>query len=37
MALLPFTDWKQSFFGGLHATGEDAAKFYTESKVVAAL
>jgi malonate-semialdehyde dehydrogenase (acetylating)/methylmalonate-semialdehyde dehydrogenase len=34
MAVFPFSGWKQSFFGDLHANGEDAAKFYTESKVV---
>ncbi len=36
MAVFPFAGWKQSFFGDLHANGEDAAKFYTESKVVVA-
>lgn len=34
MSVFPFSGWKQSFFGDLHANGEDAAKFYTESKVV---
>ncbi len=34
MAVFPFAGWKHSFFGDLHANGEDAAKFYTESKVV---
>ena len=34
MAVFPFAGWKQSFFGNLHANGEDAVKFYTESKVV---
>jgi malonate-semialdehyde dehydrogenase (acetylating)/methylmalonate-semialdehyde dehydrogenase len=34
MAVFPFAGWKQSFFGDLHANGEDAVKFYTESKVV---
>lgn len=33
MAVFPFAGWKQSFFGDLHANGEDAAKFYTESKI----
>lgn len=33
MAVFPFAGWKQSFFGDLHANGEDAAKFFTESKV----
>lgn len=36
MAVFPFAGWKQSFFGDLHANGEDAVKFYTESKVVVA-
>lgn len=34
MAVFPFAGWKQSFFGDLHANGEDGAKFWTESKVV---
>ena len=34
MAAFPFSGWKQSFYGDLHANGEDAARFYTESKVV---
>lgn len=34
MAAFPFAGWKQSFFGDLHANGEDAVKFYTESQVV---
>lgn len=34
MAAFPFAGWKQSFYGDLHANGEDAVKFYTESKVV---
>lgn len=36
MAVFPFAGWKQSFFGDLHANGEDAVKFFTESKVVVA-
>lgn len=36
MAVFPFAGWKNSFYGDLHANGEDAAKFYTESKVVVA-
>jgi len=36
MAVFPFSGWKQSFFGDLHANGEDGAKFWTESKVVVA-
>ena len=34
MAAFPFAGWKHSFFGDLHANGEDGAKFFTESKVV---
>jgi malonate-semialdehyde dehydrogenase (acetylating)/methylmalonate-semialdehyde dehydrogenase len=34
VAFFPFTGWKGSFFGDLHATGEDGVRFFTESKVV---
>ena len=34
MAYFPFTGWKRSFFGDLHATGLDAFRFYTRHKVV---
>ncbi len=34
VAWFPFTGWKQSFYGDLHATGEDAITFYTERKVI---
>jgi malonate-semialdehyde dehydrogenase (acetylating) / methylmalonate-semialdehyde dehydrogenase len=34
MAFFPFTGWKNSFFGDLHATGQDSARFYTRHKVV---
>ena len=34
MAFLPFTGWKNSFFGDLHATGLDSVRFYTRHKVV---
>ncbi|MDQ6701060.1 MAG: aldehyde dehydrogenase family protein, partial [Acidobacteriota bacterium] len=34
MAFFPFSGWKQSFFGDLHAHGADAIAFYTEQKVV---
>lgn len=34
MAFFPFTGWKDSFFGDLHAQGWDAVEFYTEKKVV---
>ena len=34
MAFFPFTGWKNSFFGDLHATGMDSVRFYTRHKVV---
>jgi malonate-semialdehyde dehydrogenase (acetylating)/methylmalonate-semialdehyde dehydrogenase len=34
MAFFPFSGWKQSFFGDLHAHGKDAVSFFTEQKVV---
>jgi malonate-semialdehyde dehydrogenase (acetylating)/methylmalonate-semialdehyde dehydrogenase len=34
MAFFPFTGWKNSFFGDLHATGRDSVRFYTRHKVV---
>jgi len=34
MAVFPFSGWKGSFFGDLHANGEDAARFYTDSRVL---
>lgn len=34
MAYFPFTGWKDSFFGDLHAQGRDAVEFYTDKKVV---
>jgi malonate-semialdehyde dehydrogenase (acetylating)/methylmalonate-semialdehyde dehydrogenase len=34
MAFFPFTGWKNSFFGDLHAHGRDAVEFYTEQKVI---
>ncbi|HEY8678325.1 MAG TPA: CoA-acylating methylmalonate-semialdehyde dehydrogenase [Candidatus Dormibacteraeota bacterium] len=34
MAFLPFTGWKNSFFGDLHATGQDSIRFYTRHKVI---
>ena len=34
MAFFPFSGWKQSFFGDIHAHGKDAVSFYTEQKVV---
>jgi hypothetical protein len=32
MAYFPFSGWKDSFFGDLHAQGRDAIDFYTEKK-----
>jgi len=34
MAFFPFSGWRQSFFGDLHAQGRHAVEFYTETKVV---
>ena len=34
MAFFPFTGWKGSFYGDLHATGKDGVEFYTDKKVV---
>jgi malonate-semialdehyde dehydrogenase (acetylating)/methylmalonate-semialdehyde dehydrogenase len=34
MAFFPFSGWRGSFFGDLHAQGRDAVNFYTEKKVV---
>ena len=34
MAYFPFSGWKGSFFGTLHAQGRDAIEFYTDKKVV---
>ena len=34
MAFFPFSGWKDSFFGDLHAQGRDAVEFYTDKKVV---
>ena len=34
MAFFPFAGWKGSFYGDLHATGRDAVRFYTETRVV---
>ncbi len=34
MAYFPFSGWKNSFFGVLHAQGRDAIQFYTQEKVV---
>ncbi len=34
MAFFPFSGWKGSFFGDLHAQGRDAIDFYTDKKIV---
>jgi malonate-semialdehyde dehydrogenase (acetylating)/methylmalonate-semialdehyde dehydrogenase len=34
IAFFPFSGWKESFFGDMHAQGRDAVEFYTEKKVV---
>jgi malonate-semialdehyde dehydrogenase (acetylating)/methylmalonate-semialdehyde dehydrogenase len=34
LAYFPFSGWKGSFFGVLHAQGRDAVEFYTGEKVV---
>jgi malonate-semialdehyde dehydrogenase (acetylating)/methylmalonate-semialdehyde dehydrogenase len=34
MAYFPFSGWKDSFFGILHAQGRDSIEFYTDKKIV---
>ena len=34
MAFFPFSGWKNSFFGTLHAQGNHAVEFFTQTKVV---
>lgn len=36
VAWFPFSGWKDSFYGDLHATGVDAFLFYTERRVITA-
>ncbi|CAM4218681.1 CoA-acylating methylmalonate-semialdehyde dehydrogenase [Paenibacillus typhae] len=36
MAFFPFSGWKDSFYGDLHANGTDGVEFYTRKKVVTA-
>lgn len=36
MAMFPFSGWKSSFYGSLHANGKDSIDFYTHRKVVTA-
>lgn len=34
MAFFPFSGWKNSFFGDLHANGRDGIEFYTRKKMI---
>ena len=34
MGFFPFSGWKQSFYGDLHANGKDGVEFYTKKKTV---
>jgi malonate-semialdehyde dehydrogenase (acetylating)/methylmalonate-semialdehyde dehydrogenase len=34
MAFFPFSGWKNSFYGDLHANGTDGVEFYTRKKMV---
>ncbi|MBV8452773.1 MAG: CoA-acylating methylmalonate-semialdehyde dehydrogenase [Deltaproteobacteria bacterium] len=34
MAYFPFSGWKDSFFGIMHAQGRDSIEFFTEKKIV---
>ncbi len=34
IAFFPFSGWKDSFFGDMHAQGRDAIEFYTDKKIV---
>lgn len=36
MAFFPFSGWKKSFYGDLHANGNDGVEFYTRKKMVTA-
>ncbi|WP_228551512.1 CoA-acylating methylmalonate-semialdehyde dehydrogenase [Paenibacillus sp. B01] len=36
MAFFPFSGWKGSFYGDLHANGRDGVEFYTRKKMVTA-
>jgi len=36
MAFFPFSGWKNSFYGDLHANGLDGVEFYTRKKMVTA-
>jgi len=34
IAFYPFSGWRSSFFGALHAQGKHAVEFFTQTKVV---
>ncbi|WP_203363378.1 CoA-acylating methylmalonate-semialdehyde dehydrogenase [Bacillus sp. REN10] len=34
MAFFPFSGWKKSFYGDLHANGKDGVQFYTRKKMM---
>jgi malonate-semialdehyde dehydrogenase (acetylating)/methylmalonate-semialdehyde dehydrogenase len=34
MAFFPFSGWKNSFYGDLHANGKDGVEFYTKKKMI---
>ncbi|WP_332631175.1 CoA-acylating methylmalonate-semialdehyde dehydrogenase [Halalkalibacter flavus] len=36
MAFFPFSGWKNSFYGDLHANGKDGVNFYTRKKMLTA-
>ncbi len=36
MAFFPFSGWKKSFYGDLHANGRDGVEFYTRRKMITA-
>jgi len=36
MAFFPFSGWKKSFYGDLHANGTDGVEFYTRKKMLTA-
>ncbi len=36
MSFFPFSGWKKSFYGDLHANGPDGVEFYTRKKMVTA-
>ena len=37
MAFFPFSGYKKSFYGDLHANGKDGVNFYTRKKMVTAM